>query len=127
MAPETPTDLELLEAARDGDYDAFEQIVLRFRDRVFRLAYGMTHDDAASEELVQDVFLNIFGPASSSVVPTYACAACAWLACMCTHSAEDKRKWHFPQVPSFLPIPIIPQTSNAQVDRLTSSQLCTHR
>lgn len=55
-----PPDSVLLAAARGGDFDAFEEIVLRYRDRVFRLACGMLHDEAEAEEVVQDTFLNVF-------------------------------------------------------------------
>jgi RNA polymerase sigma-70 factor (ECF subfamily) len=55
-----PTDLELLDGARRGDYAAFEELVRRFRDRVYRLARGMTANDAEAEEVVQDTFLSVF-------------------------------------------------------------------
>jgi RNA polymerase sigma-70 factor (ECF subfamily) len=58
--PLASSDSDLLEAARGGDYAAFEKLVRRFRDRVFRLARGMTSNDAEAEEVVQDTFLNIF-------------------------------------------------------------------
>jgi RNA polymerase sigma-70 factor (ECF subfamily) len=58
--PSANSDSDLLEAARDGDYAAFEKLVRRFRDRVYRLARGMTADDAEAEEVVQDTFLSIF-------------------------------------------------------------------
>lgn len=54
------TDLDLFHAAQRGDYDAFEQIVRRFHDRVYRLAYGMTKNQTEAEEVVQDTFLNVF-------------------------------------------------------------------
>ncbi len=58
--PHPLSDVQLLDAARTGDYDAFERLVRRFRDRVFRLARGMATSDAEAEEVVQEAFLNIF-------------------------------------------------------------------
>ncbi len=58
-------DRELFEAAKAGDYEAFEGIVRRYYDRVFRLAYGMTKSQSEAEEVVQDTFLNIFRNLSS--------------------------------------------------------------
>ena len=54
------TDLELMEAAQAGDYPAFEELVRRYHDRVFRLAFGMTKSVHDAEEVVQDTFLNAF-------------------------------------------------------------------
>ncbi len=60
MAPDTGSDLDLVDAARRGDYAAFERLVSRFRDRIFRLARGMTSNDDEAEEVVQDTFLAVF-------------------------------------------------------------------
>ncbi len=54
------SDAELVSAVRGGDYGAFEEIVHRYRERVYRLAYGMTRDPSEAEEVLQDTFLNIF-------------------------------------------------------------------
>ncbi|HSI05784.1 MAG: RNA polymerase sigma factor [Myxococcota bacterium] len=51
-------DLDLFHAAKRGNYDAFEQIVRRHHDRVYRLAFGMTKNQSEAEEVVQDTFLN---------------------------------------------------------------------
>lgn len=52
-----PDDPTLVAAARDGDRAAFEQLVLRYQDRVFRLLYRKlgNHDEAL--EASQEVFL----------------------------------------------------------------------
>jgi len=54
------TDLQLMQAAQSGDYPAFEELVRRFHDRVYRLAFGMTKSEQDAEEVVQDTFLNAF-------------------------------------------------------------------
>jgi len=54
------TDLELFAAAKARNYAAFEQIVRRYHDRVYRLAFGMTKNGPDAQEVVQDTFLNLF-------------------------------------------------------------------
>ena len=54
------SDSALMSAAQQGDYEAFERLVERYRDRVFRLAYGMTKSQSDAEEVVQEAFLNLF-------------------------------------------------------------------
>lgn len=54
------SDLQLFKEAQLGDYSAFETIVKRFHERIYRLAYGMTKNEAEAEEVVQDTFLNLF-------------------------------------------------------------------
>jgi RNA polymerase sigma-70 factor (ECF subfamily) len=54
------TDLQLMQAAQVGDYTAFEELVRRYHDRVYRLAFGMTKSEQDAEEVVQDTFLNAF-------------------------------------------------------------------
>lgn len=51
-------DLDLFHAAKRGNYDAFEQIVRRHHDRVYRLAFGMMKNQSEAEEVVQETFLN---------------------------------------------------------------------
>ncbi len=51
-------DLDLFHAAKRGNYDAFEQIVRRYHERVYRLAFGMMKSQSDAEEVVQDTFLN---------------------------------------------------------------------
>jgi RNA polymerase sigma-70 factor (ECF subfamily) len=50
----------LIDRLRGGDTTALEELMERFAPRVYRLAYGITHNEADAEEIVQDVFLNLF-------------------------------------------------------------------
>ena len=58
--PEPLSDNELIERCLGRDNAAWEQIVARFRRRVFHIAYKFTgkHDDA--EDLTQEIFLRVF-------------------------------------------------------------------
>lgn len=50
----------LVEAARDGDRKAFDEIVELFQDRVFRMVYYRTGSRMDSEDLLQDIFLQAY-------------------------------------------------------------------
>ena len=56
----SPSDAELIERCLRKDNSAWEQIVARFRRKVFHIAYKFTgrHDDA--EDLTQEIFLKVF-------------------------------------------------------------------
>ncbi len=54
------TDLELLSAAQEGDYKAFEKIVIRYQERAYRLALSIVRSPEEAEEAVQDAFLTLF-------------------------------------------------------------------
>jgi RNA polymerase sigma-70 factor, ECF subfamily len=51
---------ELVRLASAGDRAAFAQIYQRFYGRAFRLAYSMTGNRAAAEDLTQEIFMRAF-------------------------------------------------------------------
>src|ERR1051326_116446 len=57
---EAGTDLRLVRDAKQGDMAAFERLVKRHTDKLFRIAIRITkcHEDA--EEAVQDAFIKAF-------------------------------------------------------------------
>lgn len=55
-----PTDAELVERFRDGNRAAFDEIVRRYRDRVYTLCRRWLDEEEAAEEVTQDVFLALF-------------------------------------------------------------------
>jgi RNA polymerase sigma-70 factor (ECF subfamily) len=50
----------LIERLRQGDTQALEALMTRYSGRVYRLAFGITRNEADAEEIVQDVFLTLF-------------------------------------------------------------------
>jgi RNA polymerase sigma-70 factor (ECF subfamily) len=56
----SPSDAELIERCLRKDNSAWEQIVSRFRRKIFHIAYKFTgkHDEA--EDLTQEIFLKVF-------------------------------------------------------------------
>jgi RNA polymerase sigma-70 factor (ECF subfamily) len=54
--PQTDEDT-LVQAARCGDLDAFNSLVLMHQDRVYTLAYRIMGDEAAAADATQDAFI----------------------------------------------------------------------
>ena len=50
-------DLELVQQAQAGDTGAFDQLVSRYRNRVFGMIYNMVHNEQDAWDLAQDSFL----------------------------------------------------------------------
>jgi len=53
-------DRELVERARDGDQEAFADLVRRYEVRVFNLARVSTRNDEDAEDLAQEIFVRVF-------------------------------------------------------------------
>jgi RNA polymerase sigma factor (sigma-70 family) len=60
LAEAEAPDEQLAVAARQGRMEAFETLVRRHRDRIWRLAYGFTGDMAEAEDIAQETFLRFF-------------------------------------------------------------------
>jgi RNA polymerase sigma-70 factor (ECF subfamily) len=55
-----PTDVALIDRCLANDPAAWEEIVLRFRRKVFHIAYKFTGKHDAAEDLTQEIFLKVF-------------------------------------------------------------------
>ncbi len=55
-----PADNALFAAAQGGDFGAFETVVQRYHDRIYRVAMGMVKNPLDAEEVVQETFLSVF-------------------------------------------------------------------
>jgi DNA-directed RNA polymerase specialized sigma24 family protein len=53
---ETNDDLDLVQASKNGDVDAFE----RYDRKLFRIAHSVTHNRENSQDAVQEAFLKAF-------------------------------------------------------------------
>lgn len=51
---------ELLALIANGDETAFSRLFEYYRNRIYSIAFKLTHSTAVSEEIVQDVFLKIW-------------------------------------------------------------------
>ncbi len=53
-------DVKLVTRLQAGDVSALDTLMERHSSRAYRLAYAITRNHADAEEVVQDVFLNVF-------------------------------------------------------------------
>src|ERR1700761_1644062 len=53
-------DLDLVHASKQGDVDAFEQLVKRYDRRLLRISQTVTHNREDSEDAVQEALLKAF-------------------------------------------------------------------
>jgi RNA polymerase sigma factor (sigma-70 family) len=54
------TDEELVARARGQDFAAFEELVERYEDKIFRLAYRFVRNETEAKEILQDTFLSVW-------------------------------------------------------------------
>ncbi|MBI1746744.1 MAG: sigma-70 family RNA polymerase sigma factor [Acidobacteria bacterium] len=54
------SDTTLVEKAKIGDHVAFEELVTRYQRRVYGLAYRLTSNTAEAEDVLQEVFLQVY-------------------------------------------------------------------
>src|SRR5579872_6700527 len=57
---ETNDDLTLVQASKNGDVAAFEQLVRRYDRKLFRIAQSVTHNREDSQDAVQEAFLKAY-------------------------------------------------------------------
>jgi len=55
------TDRELVDAAREGDGEAFGTLVRRHQKRIYRLALHLLRDAAEAEDVTQETFVRAYG------------------------------------------------------------------
>lgn len=60
LPPAAGPEEQLAARAAGGDAAAFDELVLRFSDRVFGVAYRMLGDRAEAEDLAQEVFVTLY-------------------------------------------------------------------
>src|SRR5580704_2861664 len=57
---ETDDDFDLVQASKNGDVAAFEQLVKRYDGKLFRIAQSVTHNREDSQDAVQEAFLKAY-------------------------------------------------------------------
>src|SRR5258708_22263575 len=53
-------DMDLVHATRNGDVDAFEQLVKKYDRKLLRIAQSITHNREDSQDAVQEAFLKAY-------------------------------------------------------------------
>lgn len=54
------SDFELVQNAAKGDESAFEELVTKYQQKVYSIAYGIAHNQQDALDITQDVFIKIF-------------------------------------------------------------------
>jgi RNA polymerase sigma-70 factor (ECF subfamily) len=52
-------DVELIQKASEGDAEAFEELVKRYQQKVYTIAYGISHNQQDALDICQEVFIKI--------------------------------------------------------------------
>lgn len=88
---------ELIWAAQAGDISAFNPLVLKYQDLIYRQAYYLLKDDENAQDLTQDVFIKAFQKLDTFRGGSFK----AWLLRMVTNAAYDelRRYKRYPLIP----------------------------
>ena len=92
----THSDGELVTAALVGGPEAFDELIARHQEQVFRIALGRLRDPDAAQDAVQDTFVKAYLNLSSLHQPS---AFGSWVGQIATGTALDARrrtKHHLP-------------------------------
>ena len=79
-------ELSLIQAARQGDLDSFNRLVLAYQDLVFSQAYRLMSDVQAAEDATQDAFISAFKNIANYRGGSFR----AWLLRIVTNSCYDE-------------------------------------
>jgi len=83
-------ELELIQNAKNGDLDAFNQLVLDYQQQVYNLAYRMMNDNMAADDITQNTFINAYQHLSSFRGGSFR----AWLLRIATNQCYDEHRRH---------------------------------
>jgi RNA polymerase sigma-70 factor (ECF subfamily) len=81
---------QILDAAKNGDRRAWNELVMRFQRRVFAAALAATGDMDEADEVTQEAFVRLFGKISSI---KQAEAVGGWLTRTAVNAAHDRRRF----------------------------------
>jgi RNA polymerase sigma-70 factor (ECF subfamily) len=85
-------DLRLAESLREGSNRAYEELLDRFQQPVFALAFRLLEDRSEASDVVQEVFLKVFRSIGSfrgqSTLKT-------WIYRITVNEAHNARRWFF--------------------------------
>src|SRR3954463_3650345 len=90
-APDDPAqrrDITLLDRARDGDLDAFNDLVSLYQDQLFALVVRMVPDRDQASDCVQEAFFSAFRNLSSFRGGSVK----SWLNRICVNAAMDQQR-----------------------------------
>jgi RNA polymerase sigma-70 factor (ECF subfamily) len=83
------TEIEAIHASQHGDLQAFNSIILRYQDFLFRVALRITGDEDMASDAVQETCLLVFKKISSYRDGSFR----GWLARIITNVCYDEFRW----------------------------------
>lgn len=90
-------EIALIQAARGGDLDSFNRLVLAYQDLIFNQAFRMIGEEEAADDATQNTFISAFNHLSSFRGGSFK----AWLLRIVTNTCYDelRRRKRRPTVP----------------------------
>jgi RNA polymerase sigma-70 factor (ECF subfamily) len=86
---ETETDEEIVRRVLDGDTAAFERLLRRYNQRLFRVARGIVGDDGDAEDVVQEAYLKAYEHLGEFAGRS---SFATWLTRIAVHEATARRR-----------------------------------
>lgn len=104
------SDHHLMEAVARGDLDAFNEIVLRYQDLAWQMAYRFLGDSMAAEDVAQEAFIRVLQAARryrpTAAFRTYFYRIVTRLCIDCTRRKHPANIDDIPDIPDPLPGPM---------------------
>ena len=88
------TEQELIQLCKDGDREAFNQLISKYQKQVFNIAYGMLSDYEDASDAAQEVFVKVYRSIASFKGQS---SFSTWIYRICANVCNDslrKRKRH---------------------------------
>jgi RNA polymerase sigma-70 factor, ECF subfamily len=85
-----PDDPALIQAARDGDLEAFNTLVLRYQDSVYSVTYRIIGEGAGAADAAQDTFITAYRKLSTYRGGSFK----GWLLRIATNTCYDALRYH---------------------------------
>ncbi len=85
-------DLRLVSALQAGDERAYEQLIARFQNPVYNLAYRLLNDQSDASDVAQEVFLKIFRNVGNFRGDS---SLRTWVYRIAVNESHNRRRWLF--------------------------------
>ena len=110
-------DQELMLRLRDGDIDALEQLIDRWRAKAEAYARGMLHDPQAAEDAVQEAFSRIYA-ARRSLDAKSSFSAYLYTIVKRICIDEIRKRKRFPELPGEMPEELVDSAESEYIGHL---------
>jgi RNA polymerase sigma-70 factor (ECF subfamily) len=85
-----PTEALLIESAQHGDMDAFNQLVLKYQDMMYRISLRILNDESSADDATQNAMIQAFRNMKSFRGGSFR----SWLARVTVNASYDEmRRW----------------------------------